>query len=70
MENCVFDRGGRKCEVLSCKKCEKCSFRKTEEELKAGRDRAEKRLEKLPKEQHDAIQRKYYGLRRCSEVGE
>lgn len=69
MEKCAFDKG-RKCEVLSTKKCEKCSFRKTAEELKAGREQAQERLEKLPKKQHDAIMKKYYGLRRCAEVEE
>lgn len=69
MEKCVFDKG-RKCEVLSPKKCEKCSFRKTAEELEAGREQARERLEKLPEDQYNAVMKKYYGLRRCAEVEE
>lgn len=67
MENCVFNKG-RKCLALSTKKCENCTFRKTEAELKAGREKARERLESLPKDQYDAIMKKYYGLRRVGEA--
>lgn len=69
MENCVFDKG-KKCSALREHNCEKCSFRKTREELVAGREKARERIENLPKEQHDAIMKKYYCLRRRAEVGE
>ena len=35
MAECYFDRGKR-CEVLTVKKCEGCTFRKTEFEYNAG----------------------------------
>lgn len=69
MEKCVFDKG-RKCTILCEKNCEKCSFRKTAAELDAGREKARERLEGLPEDQYNAIQKKYYGLRRCAEVDE
>ena len=61
MNNCVFDKG-KKCSALTPKKCKNCSFRKTEAELNAGREKARERLESLPKEQRDALMKKYYGL--------
>ena len=67
MSNCVFDRG-RKCSALTPKKCKNCSFRKTEAELNAGREKARERLESLPQAQYDAIMRKYYGLRRVEDA--
>lgn len=39
MAECYFDRGKR-CEVLTVKKCEGCTFRKTEQEYNAGIERA------------------------------
>ena len=59
MSNCVFDKG-RKCEVLSS--------HKTGRELVEGREKARERLENLPREQYDAIMKKYYGLRRGAEA--
>lgn len=67
MENCAFDKGN-KCSALREHNCEKCSFRKTQGELVKGREKARERIENLPKEQHDAIMKKYYCLRRCAEV--
>lgn len=67
MEKCVFNKG-KKCSALTPKKCKNCSFRKTEAELNAGREKARERLESLPKEQQDAIMRKYYGLRRVEDA--
>ena len=66
MEKCVFNNG-KKCSALVPKKCKNCSFRKTEAELNAGREKARKRLESLPEEQRDAIMRKY-GLRRVEDA--
>ena len=39
MADCYFDRGKR-CEVLTVKKCEGCTFRKTEFEYNKGIERA------------------------------
>lgn len=66
MEKCVFNNG-KKCSALVPKKCKNCSFRKTEAELNAGREKARKRLESLPEEQRDAIMRKY-GIRRVDDA--
>lgn len=60
MCNCVFDKGD-KCAALVVRDCEKCSFRKTEEELAEGRRKAKILLERLPKEQRAVIAEKYYG---------
>ena len=70
MEKCVFNKG-KKCSALAPKKCKNCSFRKTEAELNEGREKARERLESLPREQYEAIMRKYYpfsGLRHCEEA--
>lgn len=67
MENCVFNKG-KKCSALTPKKCKNCSFRKTEEELTAGREKARERLESLPREQYEALMRKYYHLCRTDET--
>lgn len=60
MEKCTFDKGD-KCVALTDHDCEGCPFRKTKEELLAGRRRARAMREKLPKEQREAIEEKYYG---------
>ena len=39
MADCYFDRGKR-CEALTVKKCEGCTFRKTEFEYNKGIERA------------------------------
>lgn len=67
MKNCVFDKGNI-CAALTTHNCEKCSFCKTEKELIDGREKARERIESLPKKQYDAIQQKYYKLRRVTEV--
>ena len=59
MVNCVFNKG-KQCAVLNQKNCEKCSFYKTPRELHVGREKANERLESLPKEQYQAIMKKYY----------
>lgn len=43
---CVFNIGN-KCGALTTKKCEKCSFYKTAEELKNGRQKSLKRLDMI-----------------------
>lgn len=65
---CAFDRGTL-CTALSEKKCHKCSFRKTQEELDAGRERAEQRINTLPEEQQDHIRFKYHVRYSSSEYG-
>lgn len=69
MEDCVFDNG-KTCAALSCKKCRKCSMRKTKTELEAGRAKAMDRLETLPPEQYDTIMRKYHRLHKMQEAEE
>lgn len=55
---CVFN-WGRKCTALTQKNCESCRFRKTREELEAGRQRAQERVNSLPEDQQAHIRRKY-----------
>lgn len=59
MCKCVFDKGDS-CSALNPKKCAGCNFRKTKEELTAGREHAAELLDRLPNEQRDAIKEKYY----------
>ena len=40
-EKCAFDEGEWKCSALTKKRCKGCSFFKTEEQLAAGREKAE-----------------------------
>ena len=54
--NCVFDRG-HKCVALTERKCVKCPFYKTKEELDAGRKIAFERIKDLPN--RDALTEKY-----------
>ena len=60
MNKCAFDRGDN-CVALSAKQCVACPFRKTEEELNDGRQKATDRLISLPKSTQIHIARKYYG---------
>ena len=60
MTKCTFDKGDT-CVALTEHDCEGCPFRKTKEELLAGRRKARAMLENLPKEQRKAIEDKYYG---------
>ena len=60
MCKCAFDKGD-KCNALIVRDCEKCSFRKTQEELAEGRAKAKILLERLPEEYRAAIEDKYYG---------
>ena len=59
MNKCAFDRDGM-CTALSEKQCVGCRFRKTEEELKEGRQKATERLISLPQSTQIRIARKYY----------
>lgn len=59
MCNCTFDKG-ENCAALVTHDCEKCSFRKTKEELLAGRRKAKARLDKLPEKKRKSIEEKYY----------
>lgn len=60
MVNCAFNKND-KCIALVNQECKGCSFRKTKEELLEGRRRARTLLERLPQEQRNAIENKYYG---------
>lgn len=55
MENqslkCFADKG-RYCSVLTEKNCYKCSFYQTNEQLELGREKAEKRLQRLREEKN------------------
>ena len=59
MEKCAFDNED-KCKALTEKKCLGCKFRKTEEELQSGREKARGRLESLPMEEMLHIKNKYH----------
>ena len=56
---CYFKRDSN-CSVTLRRDCEKCSMRKTEQELKEGRERARARILSLPYEQQIDIFDKYY----------
>jgi len=62
MIKCAFDKEGE-CAVLSVKSCEKCSFFKSKEKLIEGREKAEKRIKRLPIRQQAYIYDKYYSKR-------
>ena len=59
MNDCAFCNGN-KCIALTKKQCTGCHFRKTAEELKEGRQKAENHIRTLPKDIQTHIQRKYY----------
>lgn len=62
-KECAFDRG-RKCVALTEKYCDFCRFRKTAEELEAGRQRAAELVSRLPTDQRQHIKLKYYQNRK------
>lgn len=62
MNKCAFDLG-KKCYALKAKECPGCGFRKSEEELVAGKERASRRVATLPAEHQLNIKQKYYGCR-------
>lgn len=55
---CAFDRIYQ-CAALTHKECVGCRFRKTQEELDEGRERAEDRIMSLPDDVQDRIAKKY-----------
>ena len=55
---CAFDRTVY-CIALNEKQCRGCAFRKTHEELDAGREKADDRIASLPDEQQEYIRKKY-----------
>ena len=59
MNKCAFDLEN-KCAALTYKQCVGCHFRKTEQELIEGRQKAAERLDNLPKRTQIHIARKYY----------
>lgn len=63
MTKCAFEHG-EYCDALTAKNCERCSFRKTQDELDAGRKKALCRLYMLPSGKLRKITSKYYkGMR-------
>ena len=60
MDVCTFARE-RGCTILNRNNCDKCSFFKTEKELREGRAKAMERIEALSPEQSHSIKEKYYG---------
>ena len=63
MDKCAFDMG-ETCSALAARVCENCSFRKTEQELIEGREKAKKLLDRLPPDKRKAIELKYRGQER------
>ena len=59
MEVCAFDKG-RSCAALNERECENCTFRKTQEELTEGREKALARIKSLPRAERKYIMKKYY----------
>lgn len=62
MSKCVFDNKDS-CRALKEKDCLRCSFYKTEGELKEGRDKAAIRVAQLDPEFQNYIRFKHYGGR-------
>ena len=63
MSECVFDLG-KKCVALTEKKCSKCKFAKTAEQLEEGCKKAKRRLNnKYTPEEQATMFRKYYPIR-------
>lgn len=60
--DCVFYRATKQveCAALRSRECRGCKFRKTEEELEKGRQKATKRLKRLPHRIFNGIMLKYY----------
>lgn len=61
MNYCAFDLDN-KCAALSKKQCVGCRFRKTEQELNDGRQKAIDRISNLPRSKQIHISRKYYDM--------
>ena len=58
-KECAFDRGMRYA-ALTTKECYKCSFRKSQAKLEAGRKKAKQRISNLPLHMRTRIKQKYY----------
>lgn len=67
---CAFERDEYSCSALCVKSCKGCHFFKTQEELDAGRDRADDRIATLPEEQQEKIKKKYRSYSSVMWVGE
>ena len=61
MNKCAFDRED-KCTALREKQCDGCRFRKTEQELNDGRQKAIDRINNLPYSKQIHITRKYHDM--------
>jgi hypothetical protein len=59
MDKCAFEVGCA-CAALTKKKCDKCYFRRSEEDLREGRRKASERIKTLPEEQQKHITSLYY----------
>lgn len=59
-DKCAFKIDNHKCSALTKKECMRCPFFKTEEEVKASRERAELRRRSLPVSIQMDITAKYY----------
>lgn len=59
---CAFE-GENRCNALNEKKCIRCKFYKTKEELQEGRAKAAKKVAQLEPELKEHIRHKYYGDR-------
>ena len=57
---CFADLSEKHCGILKPKKCTKCSFFKTEEQVEKGRDLAIKRIDSLDKIARQNIYEKYF----------
>lgn len=62
-ERCAFDLD-EKCSALLVKDCKGCTFYKTKEQLKAGREKATERLMTMDRNFLDYVKGKYYNQRR------
>ena len=59
MSNCAFDINKRDCAALKKKQCVGGHFRKTAEELEAGREKARELLKKLTPQERASIKERY-----------
>lgn len=64
MINCAFNKGENECSALKFKACEGCSFYKTKEALFDGREKANRRIDRLDVELRRYIYNKYYAGQR------
>lgn len=55
MSNCAFELNKRSCSALTKKQCVGCHFRKTAEELEAGRKKARERIASLSAAEREGL---------------